>query len=142
MILRNKERDSDLRHFSFAQKEFTRLRTRRNEFRFDGTLFDVKKMEIRGDSVFVTAISDEDESRALEHLASLFHLEKTNKQSSQNNFPAALAQFLLQPFLPGEGIPWQVSQLMDDRLSADFFFVQNISTALIPVLSPPPESLC
>lgn len=129
---------SDKIHFTVAANEFSQNRSGKSEYWLGNRLVDLLEFHITGDSVSVTAISDEKETELIGNIVRLF--QKGGCRSGQGSQPGNAFRLLLSN--PFDYAPAPVLAILTPEPDAS---VQNFHTELVlsaqtaSILKPPPR---
>ena len=121
---------------SFSKNDFANIIWLRDkkEFRFNGKLYDVSRIEILKDEVKLFVIDDLAETKLIDEFVSLFH------QQNEKNKTNSPLQFLLEHFLQ-EFTTGQITVLYHPAVSFTSFFEKDFhfSSFILNQQSPPPD---
>ncbi len=125
--------------FRLSKTVFLQGRSGQREWWHDGQLYDLKHIQVKGDSVCITAVADVYEQKLIAGFQHLFGVENGAKPGT-NSLLRLLVQFLFQPFLSAAAA-WSLLTPPAVRFFPPVHFFQTrYLSGFFRIFSPPPES--
>ena len=124
--------------FVLSRPDFLRNRSGQREWWHNGLLYDLKSLEVQGDSVRIVALPDAQEQWLLAGFQRFFGAN-TNRSPTANPLARLLVQLLAQPFLPADHA-WILSPpAVLDFFRPDYRYERQPLAGFARIFSPPPD---
>ncbi|CAN5443492.1 hypothetical protein BH11BAC2_BH11BAC2_10320 [soil metagenome] len=127
-----KSETASLEKINLTLLQFRKSKVERDEFIFDGKLYDIKSTKTIGEHIEIIAFCDEDEYHFIDKLNKLFNTKKKNK-----SLPEQLQKLIVSVFIIPE--PCQQNYVLGESILNYLRIQEELLISYHLIFSPPPD---